>query len=507
MKPVLQIASMAVLLGTAFACGGAEKGADGDTAEFDGETTGGTQQQLVEVSVHVHPAEVYTSSGDHRALPQTFGSFTFDGRGLEVGSLILHRPITLGGGVIGYLTTPHSGVAPGLPGTVVDVDGTLVVRRPETVQAYHTEVVEGIFTLSVVPQQSYTLEVVPNDPLLPALSTELQVEANALVQEVDLGLGAPIWGTVVAEGEPMEGAEVYAATASGLETARAVTDGEGRYEVRVQPGIPYDVYCAGRPLIADPTLLTQMGELPAEGARVDFDYPLIDVVVADGRVVDASGNGLSGITVRFESVNLDGHDDVASYTTDVPTSIDGIYLLKLPAGDYDVAFLPPSSDEARNDHTPALEAHSLRDDVTSLGSAALTDLRTVSTQVVDTGNAGVADARVQCKELGFGERSWTSIADDTGRVSMLLPGVPLVCSLTPPGSRLELPLTMVSLDPSSFDSRNLHFGSGVPVTGTVSLDGEPEQFAYVELVDETGARLGSGLTDAQGRFNVTLRSD
>jgi hypothetical protein len=473
-----------------------------DTGAQDTETT----PRVVALRVDVYPAALQADGGDYRALPQSLGRYSYLGDGLDFGILELRRPVPILASVVGTQLGP-SYFGPELPGTETSiVEASVRIVKADSVQDYTSVTdLDGAFEMFVVPQESYRVEIVPSDPRMPTLVQDLQVESSAPLQEFDVGAGIAIFGTVRDTGAPLAGASVAVLSAEGVLSSSALTDAQGNYELRVQPGRPYAVVCGGRAFELDPILSAGPVEVGDIGIRQDFVYPTASPVLVEGRVEDANGSPLGNVTVRFTSASLSGYGDVEHSTVvEVVTSNDGQFARRLLAGVYSTEFLPAPGEQPRDDQSPLrLDEIVVRGGAYSLPTQRLSNLATLDGRAVDPSGNGVPGTRISCAELDFTKRTWSTVAADGGFFELRVSRVPARCTLTPPGDRLDLPYTVLELDPEGHEGP-LAFEQGVPVRGTVLVDGQPEAFAFVELTDEAGIRFGSALTRSDGTFEVSI---
>jgi hypothetical protein len=229
------------------------------------------------------------------------------------------------------------------------------------------------------------------------------------------------------------------------------------------------------------------------------------LLIYNGRVEDASGNPLDRVAVRFTSTDLNSYDDIGHRTVEeVVTSSDGEFIGRLLAGIYTVELIPEAADQSREEQSPLrLEDVVVRGGALTLPTQRLEKLFPYSGRMVDPLGEGVPDALLSCTELGFDRRTWSTRADDAGFFELRISRNEVRCVLTPSGARLDLPVTARDLEPVGHDGR-LGFAQGVPVRGSVLLDGRPEPFALLEFTDDDGIRFGSVLTGSEGTFELRL---
>ena len=470
-----------------------------DTASSNAESAapGATSTALY---LDVYPADAGSKDAIFRALPQSVGPFLFDKRSVDLGVVDLSRPVVVEGSVLGSRVTasPMSGAQ--LPGKPVAVEASVYLEREGSIQRYSTRADAGRFQLSAIPSSSYLLEVVPDDPLLPAFVDALQIDANAAPVELSLGYGIALHGRVTApSGTGLEGVKVYAQTVTGRTTSPVETDANGYYLMRVSEGA-YTVICEGRSAPAiDPVLRTVVTDALAPGRRIDFVYPDLTVALASGRVVDVEGQPLASVTVRFEAERLDGYEKLESSAQyEVVTGSDGSFTRRMKTGDYRVEFRPSAADLSPF----ALEGLTLSQGANEIGNVSLADDVLVEGYLLDPFGDAVSDAQIACFEEGFDTRRYTAVTDSSGTYTIRLPATAMSCALTPPAVRRDLPLTYRRVVPKPGQALALAFESGNAIAGQVLLDGEAERGALVEFRDEEGVRYGSAYTSQTGAFEV-----
>jgi hypothetical protein len=503
---VTRLGAPLVLL--AAACSG-DDAVDND-ASFEGETPPPADSVSLRIDVIPSAMREDTDDTSFRALPQTFLPRDLSGTNLGVGTLELIPPQIQSGTVVGFLTNPQIA---NLPGSVEPVDATVWMRAPGTVQSvFGLTGPTGAFDLWVIPRAEYRLEVVPTNPLFPVWSTDLSIGAMTVDQDIDLGMGVPIYGKVSSLSGPLVGAHVYAVDAEGLTSSPAITDEFGIYQVRVTPGT-WAVVCAGRELGLDPTLTFPTVEVGDVGANVDVTYPTtLDTVLADGRLVASSGAGVTGITVRFVAESLEGFETVGvengrpavvSWVSEAPVSTNGTIITRLLGGTYTIEVLPPAVDSGPDFSPLRLTGVAIEENPTQLPTLTVNPLVTVTGRVADESGGHIPDAVITCVEDAFDHRFWTTVAGADGRYVINLPEVQVTCDVAPPAG-FALASTRVAFQPGEVREMDFTIPAGVSVTGMVTIDGEAEPFALVNIYDPSERLLGFGLTDDAGLFVVPV---
>ncbi len=417
--------------------------------------------------------------------------------------LLLSAPGRVTGQITGYELTPWQGAD--LPGEEVPVEAEVVFRRLASSQVFYTSSsAQGHYDALVVPAGDYWLSVIPEDPVLPVKTISVVIEGDATL-DVELPGGEVLWGEVLDdEGEPMVGARVQVVNYAGVASQVASTDADGRYLLRVVEG-DHTVRCLGREGGRDPVLSVPVVAVGEEGRRVSFTYPQLDWVTASGRLVSSQGLPVRDALVQFTASELDGYEEItASLVREAWPSSQGTWDLSVPAGTWRAEVLPEDGVE----QTP-ISLGTIRLELGSnvdLGNLVLPDLVEVEGRVVDPTGTPVPQAVLRASELGFGQRQFTFVSDDSGDFFALLPEVELEFVLSPPGDwASDLSYTRTNVDAREEGEKILRFQRGERVRGIV-LDSEerPLPWAVVEVRDNQGDLWALTLTDTEGRFDIGL---
>ncbi len=453
-----------------------------------------------QVRIDVFPGQPVAADGTVRALPQSIGPFTSSNDEIRLEAISLARPGSISGLVVGEAVTPWADGAV-VPSVDDPVAASVRIHLDQTVQSYLASTDEtGFYEALVVPSAiPYQVTVIPEDPRIPFGTRDVVFREQDEVADFELGSGVALYGRIqTGDGEALAGMQVVAIDpVTGAQSAPAITDAAGWYEIRVQPGNAYDVRCLGRDHGRDP-ILDQAGVVAAEtaGARVDFAYPTLDTTLTSGRVLSTDGAAVTGTTVRFIATRLTGYDGLlASLVVEDTADANGNFATALVAGEYIVEFLPPPEDDPELDHGPLRFAADTA--APNLGPVVLPDLVHTAGQVIDGAGNPVGGGRVACTEVGFGARTWTTFARRDGTWELDLPPVAVDCRVQPAGDATErYAWTTTRINPSATASHDLDLREGTLVSGVVRLEGVPEEFALVEIRDGLGTLLGSGLTSA-----------
>lgn len=481
-----------------------ETGLKGTGRLLDSSETDDANFSYEGLRVDLVPTELPVSADRVTLLPQSVALPTLvSGSPYNAGELSLEAPVELDLQVTA-IDRPDLLPAATLPGEAepIGIAATVRIAEAGTLHDYRgVSGSDGALTMFVMPGDRYQVTIVPDDPRHPLTAFPWDA-SDPLV--LDLEASGSVFGRVLVGDAPLAESWVELIDAAGVRSATATTDRNGFYEIGAAPGA-YTLRSLGRPFGEEPVLAFDVDH--GDGAtRLDVAYPPLDDVLVDARVVDAEGTPLPGITVRFQSLLVDGlESQAASYTADKLTDESGGVLARLPAGTYDVLVLPPAR-AAGARHTPLrLPAVSFDADA-DLGLLELDGTADVEGTVADGFETRLPGAVVSCREDGYGERSWSTVTNEEGRFGLQLPQIPVTCAVSPPADRTDLALTRRGFDPAVTPSPTLQLRGGLPVSGTVVRDGEPEGLVVVEIRDGDGQLLGSALTDDEGLWQIQLPS-
>jgi hypothetical protein len=141
----------------------------------------------------------------------------------------------------------------------------------------------------------------------------------------------------------------------------------------------------------------------------------------------------------------------------------------------------------------------------ALGTIVLPEFLTQSGIIIDGFGDRISGTRIDCQEVGFGGRSWSTFADNNAGYSLMLPPGLVDCTLVPPGDRLDLAWTVERIDTQNSANHTFALVTGIPVRGTIRLETTGEAFGIVEVRDVGGDLLGSAVTDENGDFALQIR--
>ncbi|HMV68969.1 MAG TPA: carboxypeptidase-like regulatory domain-containing protein, partial [Myxococcota bacterium] len=471
-----------------------EPSADSGASETDGDATNS-------FFLEVRPTP--GSAGDVTLLPETFGSYE-QGDGFR---LVLRPARRVTGVVTADRVTPWLGL---LPTERVPVPGQVLLRSGDgrVVRSTRTAA-DGSYELLGVPGD-WRLGVTPDDPRVAAWSGVFVFTDDAR-GDLTLSEGVPIWGRVEdASGDPIEGAVVRAIEVDGVvdgevelglvASGDAVTDAEGWYELRVEPGV-WVVQTTGRPGGRDPVLRVPPARAE-EGARVDVQYPTASRSTLTARIVDPGGRALSGVRVRVSSQALDGYDEVVgSFQVDVLSDSKGYIDTRLPAGTYRTEVLPQ-----RDDPWSALTVSDVRvRGEVDLGALSVSELTLQGGIVLDPTNLPVAGASVRLTERTSEARTWVTTTDLNGLYEVPTLAEPADLEIVPISGVNDLAPVHIEVPPGELPS-TFQLPVGERVGGVVLWQGDRGEVelagAEVRVLDAAGVARGYAVTDDAGVFTA-----
>jgi hypothetical protein len=442
--------------------------------------------------------DVYPSSATPELGPQTWvASKDVDWTALDVE---VSPPVTVSGTVLGYRITPHGAEIPGIAGSPIDAQVTLI--RPGTINAITVVTdADGRFEAEVAPARGYQLRIIPSeDPTIPIRIDTQQAFTDATeLGEIDLGSGQPIFGNVrFTGGDPVAGIDVRIEDPStGVLGPTASTDDNGHFLLRAETGT-WNVLVGGNPGTTLPTRREEVTISAEDDGEITVDLGTISPVQLAGQVFDADGNNRQkDIKVRLTSADLTETD--GDLVVETETDGDGLFNRAILPGNWTMEFVPPFD----SDRSPLAQDVFIPTDSTTitLESVLLPDRVRLIEVVRDADGHPVPNAVVNAKEIGFDRYIYSVTADSEGEVRMELPAGPLSFMLIPPSGSSAV--THLEAD-ASISRIDLRLVNGERVSGVVRTGNSPVPFAFVEIRDVSGELYGSTLTDGDGRFTVRV---
>lgn len=372
-----------------------------------------------------------------------------------------------------------------------------------------------------LPSGSWDLLVTPPAPLPPLRAAGVSAATNAAnVTLPKVSSLTRVQGTASASGTPIEGAVITAVNASGQPISAPGASADGGFTLLLPPATPSYYLQLSPPgeldggVAAEP-LPTWDGLGPYDNTAPAVSLTLPPTATLSGRVVDAAGAAVPQANVYARS---DGMPWTLSRST--TTASDGTYALLLRAGKYLVEAAPGGGADL-----PALSGEV---SVTLPAQGIGVDLpcprkiRVVGQVLLPDGRPAGANVQANATRLAdklITTRTATSVATDSGGNYHLVgdPGTWRLELVPPPDAALPRKLVQIVLGGTGLTETALpaiQLSNPLEAVGTVhgappgGLDA-PVAGATVDFfaLDPGGALtvyLGSGVTDAQGRYKVIL---
>lgn len=440
----------------------------------------------------VYPAQSTEADGSVRAYPARITDIQLD---TDIG-VNLQRPVPIQGSIIGLNATPSTRAR--LPGTVGPVDATVSFRTEDVLEDLTVRTDEaGDFTAWLTPGAHEVL-VVPASGLIPPQQFAFDsgtVDAPPL--DLDLREFVPVWGRVTEAGGPKRNAGVRLLFSDGSTGPTVYTDDDGWYELRATEGLSVGLATSGSGNRVDPTLTHPPATLGPLGLRQDFTYTTQTAHTLSARIVADDDTPLSGLPFRLRSTSIDAYPEGSAEITGFTDTVGNLTTRAL-AGTYELTLLLEQSSRRTS---IAVEVQ--LDDTVDLGDLQLLPLVSLEGAVLDVSATLLAGTVVECTEIGFSSRSWSTTTDADGAFSLDVPQSPLSCSAAP-GSRTDLATRRVEIDPRNTNSLTFALSAGRRIFGTVQYEGQPEEFSLVEVTDENGFVWATALTDSRGAFELRI---
>lgn len=409
--------------------------------------------------------------------------------------------------VYGTLTAEiaHPWSAASVPTEILPFAGTVQASLEVSLQkASATADETGTFRMPIVADNFYGLAIVPDDasasPLVALSAVDLQLSTDL---SRTLPLGTPVYGRVTdAEGLAVAGAPVRIHRSDSVnDTPSNVvhTDRTGWYTLRVAEPGTYVVEVVGGRTDEDRVLPGVQAEVVVgeEEATAYLDVGALTEVDLSGSLRDPSGGRVGDARVRATSLRLDGSDGALSLETE--TDENGAFTLRLLPGRWSVEYVPAYSDAPVAG--PLGVQYSVAED-TSVGSVTLPGLRHVRGTVTDGQERGVGDALLTLTQTGYGRHVYSAITKADGSYDLEVPDTTYELTVFPPAAATSAVTTVVV---ESGEDGDVVLQQGEPVSGVLSYDGVPVQYALVEVRDARTARLlGTTTSDGEGRFAVEV---
>ena len=461
------------------------------------QSPGGTFEEEYVLRLDVWPA----AGEGIPSLPQSFYNVAFDSDSAYSSALALRSPVTITGQLTGFDANP---TLVGVPGQDSVVTGFVDLAVPGTPMARVVATdSQGFFEAEVVPADGYTLALIPE---LPAELPFLVLENESIFGPIDLSTyldyGLPVYGKVqLGENGVLDsGIARLVHTSSGVKGPSVPLD-RGHYMLRAYPGSytlqiydPEDLYV---PMLEKEVVV---GGESIEGVEASFTLPGLVPIVVTGEVRDPEGRPYGGVELRFTSQALKDLPE-GSHTSSVASNGSGLFIARLPPGEYQIEYVPPFGDEVSSEQVKGLSLTASSE----LGVTQLASLSVVQAQVVFDGEQ-VGATLVRAEEIGAGGRVFQTTAADDGYFSLPVSAGPLRWTFTPPYG-LEAATTFKDWDASEFQDRStVSLDAGVLLEGEVTFEGEPVPYSVVDVRDQDDTLWAQTVTDESGAFSVRVSS-
>ena len=457
--------------------------------------SGGSFDEEYRLRLDVWPA----ATQDIPSLPQSFFEVAFDSESSYSIALALRSPVRISGQLTGFDANP---TLVGVPGQDSPVTGFVDISVPGTpMERLVPTDSDGYFEADVVPAEGYTLALIPE---LPAELPFLVLENESVFGPIDLSTyldyGLPVYGRVAVgdSGVLDSGVARLIHNPSGI-TGPSVPLDQGHYMLRAYPGEytlqvfdPDDRYI---PVLEQVVLV---GGESVEGVEANFSMPGLAPVVITGEVRDPQGRAYEDVELRFTSEGLRDLPE-GRHTSSVATNESGLFIARLPPGDYQVEYVPPFGDKVSSAQIYGLDFELSSE----LELIQLEPLSVVQAQVLFEGEQ-VATTLVRAEELGPGGRVFETTAAEDGYFSLPVSTGPLRWTFTPPYG-VAAATTFANWSAAELqEQRTVYLDLGILLEGEVTFEGEPVPYSLVDVRDQDDTLWAQTVTDETGAFSVRV---
>jgi hypothetical protein len=370
-----------------------------------------------------------------------------------------------------------------------------------------------------LPAASWDLLLEPPSPLPPSRgSSPLNTAAAAL----DLRLPAPVSlvqvnGSVSAGGTLLTGARIAAVDSAGLAISAPATTADGGFSLLLPPGTTTYSLEIGPPNEMDGGVTNSDPlpeyEVPPGTPAVNLLLPTVATLT--GRVLDSTGAGIASARVYARSTGTTQW----SLSRSTSTAADGSYSLPLRAGSYLVEAAPSGTPDAPGvsaEKAVVITAPGLSLDISCPAKAHAFGLLK-KPDGTPAGSGYQITATRLADDLLTARTAFSTVSDAAGIYHLIGDYGRYRLEVQPPVAT-GLPRKIVEMDliasPVEYALPDIQISPPLEVVGTVhgtppgGVDG-PIAGASVDFyaLDATGLHavyIGSGLTDAQGRYKAVL---
>lgn len=408
-------------------------------------------------------------------------------RGIEVPTrepvvLVLEEAARVSGEVVTEGGEPVAGAAVHLGGRALPAGTAGIPMRPAELARRAATDAAGRFVLEDVASGEAELRA-EAEGFQPSAAVPVQIVPGQTVDGVRIVLapGAVLAGTVsLRSGGPAAGARVTAGPVSAL------ADADGLYRLAGIPPGPRQVEVRHP---GSNRLVRQVEIAPGTNAA---DFVLDGGQPVAGRVTDEDGDAIEGARVE---IRLQDPWDPHAYTA--ASDADGGFLFSAVAtGLYDLRAGSPGYAESKSAEALRVEARPVEGVQVVLRRGV-----TVSGRLLGLSFEELAAAEVVAEEPHGGSRAGPVDYQGRYEISDLAPGDWLVRGSV--RGRHREAEARVTLAPGAREvERDLRFGGGLALTGSVSYGGAPLPEARVSAHGLEAALVRSAMTDHQGSFRL-----
>lgn len=412
-------------------------------------------------------------------------------RGIEVPA---RQPVTLvlepAARVTGEVATergePVPGAAVSLAGRTLPAGTVGIPFRPAELSRRAVADAAGRFLLEDVASGEAELQATA-EGFQPSVPVPVTIAPGKAVDGVRLVLvpGAVLEGTVtVRDGGPRAGARAGARVTAG--PVSGASDEDGLYRVTGIPPGPREVE------VRHPDFNRQVRRLEIEPGTNTADFVLEGGQRVAGRAVDEDGDPVESARVE---IRLQEPWDPHAYTA--VSDADGSFVFPaVAAGSYDLRAGRQGYAEVETEAAVQVEARPVEGLEVVLRRGGR-----VTGRLLGLGFEELAAAEVTAEAEHGGTRTGTVDYRGSYEVPDLAPGDWLVRGSVRGRSRQAE--ARVTVEPGERETeRDLRFGGGLTLTGSVSLGGEPLPEARVSAHGLEAALVRAGTTDHQGSFRL-----
>lgn len=450
--------------------------------------------------------DITPSDASNNLMPQSFWVDAEDD--WQNLSFALQDSTVIAGNIQGYTIYPYATDVL-VPGAQVPVEAQVQLIRPNSISGNVVNSSEqGDFSVEIPRGDGYQLSITPLSPQnVPYLIVDaLDFTINSESLQIDLGAGVPVYG-VVADFDPSLSAtaqliDVY----TGVKGPQIDIEDNGYFQLRAPENrneLIVRIQGSDTQVLPVLDIPIHLQEGSQEGMRVDVDMGDLTTSTLSGRLMytDTNSNVVAfsdRAIIRLESTEL----FFAEGTVFVETNNDwnGYFNINLLAGNYKLTVIPPYTEDARI--SPISMEITVDQSRENLDDIVLASPQHLSGVVVSADGIPSAGVTIHCKDVNFGQNSYSTISDETGRFDIQLPPVLMNVSLIPASSNAAI--SNFSLDVRNASTELVwNLQSGQKISGVASYQDQMVPFALVEIY-QNDKLLANGLTGPDGGFSMQI---